>query len=298
MRALLAIGIAMLAVTASASVTPVPSTGAPLVSTTAGSALVAGTGGGPTIARATTTIDGKPVKPKRRPFIGGEHLTLSGSYGVIPAGEMTLTVQTNATFAGRPAIKLELIAKTTGMVRHVILNVDDAGESYIDPHGLHSLGFISDQDEGQIKDYQRWEFDYKKGTATRDRTRRKGSGPVKRSTTDYKLTATHVQDPASMFFYFRAFDLKVGQTLATKVFVSRKVWDFEVKIVSKETIKVPAGTFECLKVKPRVSLNGKVEEKGQSTIWVTDDERKMPVKIVVDVPLGSATFELKKYAPK
>lgn len=253
--------------------------------------LVAGSG---TVARATTLIDGKPASPKDVPFMHGEELTFSGTWMNINVGTGILSVETDTTFDGKPAIRLKGDVKSNARFS-LFFAIDDAGESWIDPVGLYSLGFISDQQEGNISDYQRWTFDYDNGVAKRKRTRRKADGPVERSDRDYPLTATHVQDPASMVYFFRAFDLKVGQKLESKVFVSRKVWDLEVNVLSKETVKVPAGTFECLKIKPKVSLNGKPQKKGEMTLWVTDDERKMPVKIVSEVPLGKISLALIKY---
>ncbi len=249
---------------------------------------------GGSVTRAITTIDGKPVSPNDVPFMHGEELTFTGTWMNISVGTGVMTVETDATFDGKPAIRLKADVKSNARFS-LFFSIEDAGESWIDPVELHSLGFVSDQQEGNISDYQRWVIDNDKGVATRHRTRRKADGPVQRTEKDYPLTHTHVQDPASMVYFFRAFDLKVGQKLESKVFVSRKVWDLEVSVVGKETVKVPAGTFECLKVKPKVSLDGQVQKKGDMTIWVTDDSRKMPVKIVSEVPLGKVNLTLTKY---
>ena len=83
---------------------------------------------------------------------------------------------------------------------------------------------MSDQNSGNIQDYQKWVIDNDAGKANRTRVRRKNGGKVERGTKDFAMTATHVQDAASMLYFFRAFDLKVGQKLESDVFVSKKVW--------------------------------------------------------------------------
>ncbi len=108
------------------------------------------------------------------------------------------------------------------------------------------------------------------------------------------MTYSKVQDAASMMYFFRAFDLKVGQKLESDVFVSKKVWKLEVEVLGKEKVKVPAGTFDTLKIKPKVSLNGQAQKKGEMTIWVTDDDRKIPVKMQSEIPLGTVNAVLKK----
>ena len=244
--------------------------------------------------RSIATIDGKPVFPRDTPFMAGESLTYAADWMNISVGEATMTVDTNATYEGSPAIHLKAEAKSNRAFS-LFFAIEDAGESWVDPKGLYSLGFISDQQEGSISDYQKWVMDYDRGVATRTRVRKKGRGPAKRSVKDYPLQATHLQDAFSMLYFFRAFDLDVGQTLVSDVFVSRKTWKLEVKIVGRDKCKVPAGTFDCLKVVPSVTLNGKPQKKGQMTIWVTDDERRIPVKIQSEIPLGKVNAELVRF---
>lgn len=244
--------------------------------------------------RSVTLLDGKPVSPSNIPFHDGESLTFTATWTGITVGDATMTVDTGGTFEGKPAIHLKATA-SSGRAFSLFFSIRDAGESWVDPEGLYSLGFVSDQKEGSIEDYQKWVMEYDQGVATRHRARRKDGGAVKNSTKDYKLTRTHVQDAFSMTYFFRAFPITVGSVLESDVFVSKKVWNLKVEVLSKEKVRVPAGTFECLKVKPEVSLNGKKQNKGQMTIWVTNDERKMPVKIQSDVPLGKVNAVLTKY---
>lgn len=245
------------------------------------------------VPRSITKIDGVPVTPKDVPFLHGESLTYSATWMNMSVGEATMTVDTNATFEGKPAIHLKGSAKSNSGFS-LFYSIKDAGESWIDPVGLYSLGFVSDQNSGNIQDYQKWVIDNERGVANRTRVRRKNGGKVQRGNKDHPMTATHVQDAASMLYFFRAFDLKVGQKLESDVFVSRKVWKLEIEVIGKEKVKVPAGTFDTLKVRPKVSLNGQVQKKGEMTIWVTDDERKIPVKMQSEIPLGKVNAVLTK----
>lgn len=244
--------------------------------------------------RSVTLLDGQPATPSNIPFHDGESLTFTATWTGISVGDATMTVDTGGTFEGKPAIHLKASA-SSGRAFSLFFSIKDAGESWIDPEGLYSLGFVSDQKEGSIEDYQKWVMDYDRNVATRHRARRKDGGAVKNSSKDYKLSRTHVQDAFSMTYFFRAFPIKVGSKLESDVFVSRKVWNLKVEVLSQEKVKVPAGTFDCLKVKPEVSLNGEKQNKGQMIIWVTNDERKMPVKIQSEIPLGKVNAVLTKY---
>lgn len=245
------------------------------------------------VKRSVTLLDGVPTEPLDAPFRDGESLTYTATWGGITVGDATMKVDTKGTFEGQQAIHLKATA-SSGRAFSLFFSIRDAGESWVHPKGLYSLGFVSDQKEGNIEDYQKWVMDYERNVATRHRARRKDGGAVKNTTKDYKLSTTHVQDAFSMLYFYRAFPLKVGSKLESDVFVSRKVWKLTVDVTGQETVKVPAGKFDCLKVRPEVSLNGKKQEKGQMVIWVTNDERKIPVKIQSDIPLGKINAVLSK----
>lgn len=247
-----------------------------------------------TATRSVTLLDGVPATPSNIPFRDGESLTFTATWTGISVGDATMSVDTNGTFEGKPAIHLKAKA-SSGRAFSLFFSIRDAGESWVDPEGLYSLGFVSDQKEGSIEDYQKWVMDYDRNIATRHRARRKDGGAVKNSTKEYALSKTHVQDAFSMTYFFRAFPIKKGSKLESDVFVSKKVWNLTVEVVGEEKVKVPAGTFDCLKVKPEVSLDGEKQNKGQMVIWVTNDDRKMPVKIQSDLPLGKVNAVLTKF---
>ena len=48
-------------------------------------------------------------------------------------------------------------------------------------------------------------------------------------------------------------------------------------------------------MRPEVSLNGKKQDKGQLVIWLTDDDRKLPVRIDAESGYGSVTAELVQF---
>jgi hypothetical protein len=48
-------------------------------------------------------------------------------------------------------------------------------------------------------------------------------------------------------------------------------------------------------IEPLVQEGGLFKSDGQILIWVTDDARKMPVKVATKIPIGYVTAELTKY---
>jgi hypothetical protein len=73
------------------------------------------------------------------------------------------------------------------------------------------------------------------------------------------------------------------------------VHDLDVKYLGKETVTVPAGTFDCIVVEPLVKEGGLFKHEGNIIIWLTDDEAKLPVKVKTKVVIGSVDANLSSY---
>jgi hypothetical protein len=76
----------------------------------------------------------------------------------------------------------------------------------------------------------------------------------------------------------------------------KKNYPLEVKVLKKERVEVDAGTFDCLVVQPILQAAGVFEQKGTLTVWLTDDQKKMPVLMKSKVVIGSITTELTDYS--
>jgi len=105
----------------------------------------------------------------------------------------------------------------------------------------------------------------------------------------------YVQDVLSAFYLIRTRELKVGQSIFVDNHADKKNYPLEVKVLRKERIKVPAGTFDCVVVEPILRASGIFQQKGSLTVWLTDDQIKMPVLMKSKVVIGSISTELTKY---
>ncbi len=99
-------------------------------------------------------------------------------------------------------------------------------------------------------------------------------------------------DPISSFYYLRLMKLVVGESVYLTVFDSKKVWKVEVQVLRKEKVTIPSGTFDTVVVKPLMKSEGIFYRKGEIYIWLTDDNRHIPVKMRTKVPVGSITATL------
>ena len=69
-----------------------------------------------------------------------------------------------------------------------------------------------------------------------------------------------------------------------------------VNITARETIRVPAGTYTCLKAEP-LSPDGQplLKNNGEMRVWLSDDNLKLPVKIEMKTNIGNLIMKLKDY---
>jgi hypothetical protein len=68
-----------------------------------------------------------------------------------------------------------------------------------------------------------------------------------------------------------------------------------VQVLRTERVRVPAGDFEAIVVRPIIRTNGLFREGGQAEIWLSNDERRVLLKLKAKVKLGSLTMELRSY---
>ena len=102
----------------------------------------------------------------------------------------------------------------------------------------------------------------------------------------------NVHDPLSGFFAMRKINLVVGESVKVRIFDSKRMWDVEVDVLRKEKVNVPAGVFDAIVVKPKLKSEGFFKRKGDIIIWLTDDERKVPVKMQTKAPVGHISADL------
>ena len=95
-----------------------------------------------------------------------------------------------------------------------------------------------------------------------------------------------VFDPLAAFYHLRTLDLSIGKPASVKIFDSKKVWDVEVEILRRETIKLPQGSCNTIVVKPVLKSEGIFFSKGDIFIWLTDDMNHIPVKVETKVAVG------------
>ena len=214
----------------------------------------------------------------------GEKLTFAVKYKFITAGYAVMSVGSKSTtVSNRPCYDIKFTMRTTNSFDK-IFKVRDTYRTWVDVDGLFPWKFQQQVREGDYKKDFSANIDQKEHLA--------------RTTKGSFTVPEYVQDVLSAFYYTRAYDIgsmKTGQSFTLKNFYDKESHELKVKVLGKETISVKAGKFKCIKVEPMVKEGGLFKSEGTITIWLTDDARKMPVKVSTKVAIGSIDSELVKY---
>ena len=89
-------------------------------------------------------------------------------------------------------------------------------------------------------------------------------------------------------------DLKVGSKFDLSVSDSGLVYKVPVVITKREQLGTAVGKFWCLRVEPEIFGPGRlIERKGKMMLWLTEDNRHIPVKAQVDTEYGKVEIKLK-----
>jgi hypothetical protein len=105
-----------------------------------------------------------------------------------------------------------------------------------------------------------------------------------------------VHDVIAALLQLRRTKVDVGQSVQLPVSDGRKSAAVKVEAQSREQVKTPAVTFKAVRYEINL-LNGVVySRKGRAFVWLTDDERRLPVQIRLRMsfPLGTVTLDLEK----
>lgn len=217
-----------------------------------------------------------------------EHLVYDVSWGVIGVGQATLEVEEVRQFHSRSAYHIVSRAVSNGFC-DTFYKVRDVNESWLDAVELRSLAYAKQLREGRFFRDESVVYDYASKTYDARWFGRDGSYSVRSGT-----IPVSVQDILSSLYYVRSRDLVPGSDVVLDV-NTKDNWPLVVRVVRKESIKTPAGRFDTILVEPALRQEGIFIQKGKKLqVWLTDDAKKAPVQMKVEVFFGHVTAKLAK----
>lgn len=218
-------------------------------------------------------------------FTYGEKLEYRVHYGVLNGGSCHFEVGDKpVSVNNRDSYHIKVYGKSTGLV-DVMFKVRDEYESYVDEQALIPWKATKKIKEGGYTDSDFIIFDHERRIATS----RRGKLDIPANT----------HDLISAIYYARSLNMrgaKPGDVFPVTFFLDNKNYEFRFKFLGREEISTDVGTFKALKVRPQV-IEGRVFKDSEAiTMWVTDDDNKIPLRAESEIWVGSLKADLIKYS--
>jgi hypothetical protein len=222
------------------------------------------------------------------PFTAGETLTFDVMWTVFRAGEVTATIRSGSE-GNRDTYEVTATAHSEGFVS-LLFNVDNVFRATSSPQTLCSEGIVKKVSEGRRHKDTQIAFDYARKLALLDeRDLNQPQAPPKHA--EYDIPPC-VEDVVTAFYYLRRQRLDIGHTIELPVNDGSKTQRVVVEVQAREKVQTPLGTFDALRVEPKV-FNGLLKRKGRMLIWLSADERHLPLRIKAMITAGSITGTLR-----
>jgi hypothetical protein len=166
-----------------------------------------------------------------------------------------------------------------------IFKVRDKYESVVDSKTLLPYFFSRSINEGSFHQNQTLTFNQKSNEVTTH----KGAS--------FK-SADCTFDVISAVYAVRNLDfsnLQVNEKVYLNFFLDNELFPSYFKYLGKEVIQTRFGKFKALKIAPLLVKGSMFEGGERMTIWVTDDENHVPIRIETPIIVGSIKVDMKSY---
>jgi hypothetical protein len=119
---------------------------------------------------------------------------------------------------------------------------------------------------------------------------------IKNKVSIHKGVEKVFMDVLSGFFYLRSLSIELNKPVLIDIFDSDKFATVEVNPIKEEVIETSLNKeVKALVVKPELTTEGLFKRKGDIFIWLSNDERKIPLRVETKVSVGRVVAELKEY---
>ncbi|MDD5131980.1 MAG: DUF3108 domain-containing protein [bacterium] len=212
------------------------------------------------------------------PFARGEKIGYVVKWGIIVAGRASLTVEPQV-WNGQDVYRIYSEATSSGLIGS-IYPVKDKSESIVNRSDFSTLSFYKDVNEGKFHQQEQMIFDQEKGKVIyQDATVDIPKGTV---------------DVLASLYAVRLRSLEPGKEFTVNICNNKKNYELVVRVISRETVKVPAGEFKTVMVEPLLKQEGIFMHKGRLFVYLTDDQDRIPVLLRSKIAVGSIIAAMEK----
>ncbi|MCD4834582.1 MAG: DUF3108 domain-containing protein [Bacteroidales bacterium] len=224
-----------------------------------------------------------PVNEK--PFISGEKLIYIAYFGWLNAGTAIFTI-CDSVFENQNLFYAEATAKTIGLADK-LFEVRDIYESFFRPENNQTYLAIRNISEGKYRYYNEVRYNYEDKKVI---SQKSGEHDV----------PENILDMLGAFYYFRESMVSrvknVGDEIIMDTYFADEIFPLKMKYVGDEKIKTKMGKFNSMKFTPVVEPGRIFDSEDDVTIWISKDKNYIPLKIRIDLIIGSIKCDLIEYS--
>jgi hypothetical protein len=232
-------------------------------------------------------------QPKFYPYENGEQASYKASWNGVPVA--SAEIQTiPIMLEGKKFYRVHVDAKTSRGL-DLIWKMRDSITSVFDAKSLAPSRFVFNQRENSraIDTEAKFNQASKKWLVNRSQ---EGKKPRV-----YDFDSNNTLDPITAVYLARSVDLKVGENLSFNVFGGRYQYLLDLKVEKREPVELESGAvIETFKIVPKITNLTKKGYAGRMTeaaVWISADERRIPVRLWSKIFAGNVYVELVQDKP-
>ena len=242
--------------------------------------------------RAAADQAKKPAPPasaarKERPvpFAAGEKLSYDVSWSsYVTAGNATLSVVEKKPSYGSTAYYVVAEGQPTSLLSR-LYDLYYKADSLIDVYTLLPQRGSVFSKEGRRERMKTTLFNHQANTATYEvKTRTL-------VTKDLKIPP-YSQDPLSAIYVLRALALKAGDKFSLPICDAGETFRVQISVAAPEVVKSGIGELRAWRVTPTLPPE-QAKTTRRLTLWISDDARRLPVKMQAQLAVGSFDLTLR-----
>jgi hypothetical protein len=223
------------------------------------------------------------------PFQAGETLTYDIAWSTfLTAGSATLSVREDRSGArGRTAYDLVAEGRPVGIV-DTLYHVYYKAESLLDAQSLlPTAATLYSDDRGRTK-LRTTRFVGPTSVEFQAST----NAPVEK-----KAIPPSSRDPLSAIYFLRSMSFQAGRAFTTSIVDGADVYNARWEVAGPQSVSTPVGTFSAWRLMPTLSSpNSKPVPNYRLTLWLSNDVRRLPLKLEADLTMGTFALTLTKVA--
>lgn len=217
-------------------------------------------------------------------FTYGEELNYRVHYGFLNAAKIVMKVDNKSyEINGRQTFHLIADGKTNKTFDWMF-KVRDKFESYLDMEFYAPLKYYKSVKEDKYSDVDLVFFDHE-------------NKMLKGKKKDMECPI-YVQDIIGATYYARTINYnkaQKGDIFPINIYLDQEIYNLQFKYLGKETINSDVGKVKCIKIMPKVVKDRVFKDDDAITLWISDDENKIPVRVEAKIYVGSVKVDLTSY---